>query len=94
MRYTDRVTLTTTQTVYDPDQMGNITTYIDTVYPANISQISIQQQEVIFGAVNQDNRVVRVQGIHHPNKIKLDGKAVTIINTMYHQNTSDFYVRK
>jgi hypothetical protein len=93
MRYSDRVIFTKTVTVWDDDQMGYVTSETDDIYPADISQIGVQQQAVIFGDVNQDNRIIRVQGMHKPNKIKVDGKPVTIVKTMYHRNVSDFYVR-
>lgn len=96
MRYVDRVTLhKTTGRQYDPS-VGKTVVTVDkgVTLPCNVSGMSLEKTEAVFGSFEREVATVRLQRPHNDiaDKAVINGNKYNVLRHVPHRSESVFFV--
>lgn len=96
MRYDKRITLhKTTGRQYDPS-VGKTVVTVDEgiVLPANVSGVSLEKTEAVFGSFEREVATVRLQRPYKniADKAVIDGQKYNVLRHVPHRTESVFYL--
>lgn len=98
MRYDNIIYLVyVKESLYNPKlgRYGDETT-VDNKRYANISKVSLERNRELFGDIDSDVTIIRLQGLikTNPDYIKIKDKAYSIIKKTTTRRDTSFYVRE
>ena len=98
IRYTDRIALhKTTGRQYDPSQGKTVVTVDDgVILPCNVSGVSLEKTEAVFGSFEREVATVRLQRPYKgvADKAVIDGNKYNVLRHVPHRSESVFFLEK